>query len=296
MRRSRLREFSMEMVVGAFTFMVLMALAFFTIIFSRENIFRPNYFIQVKFSQVMGLREGDNVYWRGVSVGRIKRLEVVEDGVLITASLDVKPELHEDYRVEILPSSILGGRYLNIYEGSPEAPVLPPDTLLIGTEPVDLIEEATEVVNSLRRSLEQGGVLANLEETVNNLRAITEQIRRGEGAVGVLISDEATGENLKQIVANLREVSDRLKSGKGTLGRLLSEDETLYANINETLAALKDVSQKISRGEGTLGRLVQDKELYEEARKLLSELQAAVDDFRENTPITTFSSIFFGAF
>ena len=296
MRRSRLREMSMEMMVGAFTFMVLMALAFFTIIFSRENIFRPNYIVRVKFSNVMGLREGDNVYLRGVSVGRIKRLEVVEDGVMLTASLDVKPVLHTDYRAEILPSSILGGRYLNLYEGSPDAPLLPEGTVLEGSPPADLIEEATEVVNSIRQALEEGGVLDNLQQTVENLREITERVRKGKGVIGALVSDEEVGQDLRRIVADLREVSDRLKSGKGTLGRLLAEDDSLYTNINATAAALREIAEKVNRGEGTLGRLVQDKELYEEARKLLQELRAAVDDFRENTPITTFSSIFFGAF
>ncbi|HIE11409.1 MAG TPA: MCE family protein [Kiritimatiellae bacterium] len=296
MRRSRLREFSMEMMVGAFTFMVLMALAFFTIIFSRENIFRPNYFVRVKFSNVMGLREGDNVYLRGVSVGRIKRLEVIEDGVLLTASLDVKPVLHTDYRAEILPSSILGGRYLNLYEGTSDAPLLPEGTVLQGSPPADLIEEATEVVNSIRQALEEGGVLDNLQETVENLREITQRVREGEGVLGVLVSDRQMGEDLRRIVADLREVSGRVKAGKGMLGHLLAEDDTLYEEISATAAALREIAQKVNAGDGTLGKLVQDKELYEEARKLLSELRAAVDDFRENTPLTTFTSIFFGAF
>jgi hypothetical protein len=56
------------------------------------------------------------------------------------------------------------------------------------------------------------------------------------------------------------------------------------------------VTETISSGEGTLGKLARDDELYEEAKLLLHEIRAAVDDIREVTPITTFTSIFFGAF
>ena len=41
---------------------------------------------------------------------------------------------------------------------------------------------------------------------------------------------------------------------------------------------------------------MKDDELYEEAKLLLQEIRATVDDFRETTPITTFTSVFFGAF
>ncbi|MBN2560002.1 MAG: hypothetical protein JXQ75_03630, partial [Phycisphaerae bacterium] len=58
----------------------------------------------------------------------------------------------------------------------------------------------------------------------------------------------------------------------------------------------REVATKLNSGEGTLGKLAQDDELYEEAKRLLHELRATVDDFRETAPITTFTSIFFGAF
>ena len=105
----------MEVTVGAFMFMILLALGFFTIVLSRQNIFRPSYRMDVVFENVKGLREGDNVFLRGVSVGKIKTLQIKSDGVHISVNLEQPVELHEDYAIEILPSSVLGGRYLNIY-------------------------------------------------------------------------------------------------------------------------------------------------------------------------------------
>ena len=65
------------------------------------------------------------------------------------------------------------------------------------------------------------------------------------------------------------------------MGKLLSEDDTLYEDLSDAVASLKKVTDDISKGEGTLGKLVMDDELYQEAKLLLQEIRAAVDDLRE---------------
>ena len=48
--------------------------------------------------------------------------------------------------------------------------------------------------------------------------------------------------------------------------------------------------------EGTIAKLVNDPALYDEARKLFRSLGEAVEDAREQAPISAFSSVVFGAF
>ncbi len=78
--------------------------------------------------------------------------------------------------------------------------------------------------------------------------------------------------------------------------RLLSEDDQVYQDLAATLASFRQMSASIERGEGTIGKLLSDESLYLEFQSLLREGRAAVDDMRETSPITTFTSIFFGAF
>ncbi len=323
MKRSQLKEMSMEVVVGAFMFMILLALGFFTIILSYENILQPRYHVETRFDHVQGLRQGDNVFMRGVLVGRVKSLTVETDGVRVVATLQQPAQLREGYRVEIKPSSVLGGQYLSIYEGPLDAPKIPEDTVLRGTEPVDLMDEATSAIKAIRDSMEEGQILYNIEKTMANLSQLTEDLTEGRGTIGRLLVDETVYNNLEDITANLREVSGilergegtlgalihddtiyknladvttRLAEGKGMLGRLMSEDDALYDDIAATAASLREITEKIQHGEGTMGKLVTEDELYEEAKLLLHEIRAAIDDFRETAPITTFTSIFFGAF
>jgi phospholipid/cholesterol/gamma-HCH transport system substrate-binding protein len=330
MKKSQMREMSIEVTVGAFIFMILLALGVFTIILSQDNFFVKNYEVQVRFNEVSGLRSGDKVFLRGVDIGKISNIEIESDGVLLTATLEKDITFTEDYAIEIIPVSVLGGKRLVINPGSSAEDPLPAGTILAGTPPKDVITEATDTIAMIRKSLDDGKVLDNLSRVVADLRTVSEKISSGEGTIGKLVMDDSLYTNVNHVVSdlknvserlsngegtlgkllmdesaydelqasmsNLREISDRLAAGKGTLGRLLSEDEKMYQDLEASVANLREISDKLAGGEGTIGRLVQDDELYDELKLLLVEARAAVDDFRETSPITTFSSIFFGAF
>ena len=76
MKKDRIREISMEAMVGAFMFSVLILLATLTIVLSRESFFTKSYAINVVFDEVHGLLDGDLVTTRGVRIGRVRDLHV----------------------------------------------------------------------------------------------------------------------------------------------------------------------------------------------------------------------------
>jgi len=194
---------------------------------------------------------------------------------------------------------------------------LPLDTILRGTTPVDFIEELSETVQGIRSSLIDGGVLDNIQLTMSELRSAAEGLNSGKGTLGKLLKDEEAYDRMIAVVDNLKEITDKVNQGEGTLGRLMS-DGTLADDMEKTAANLRDItdrlnagegllgklmssamreiSERIRAGEGTLGKLATDDALFDEAKLLLQEVRAAVDDLRETAPITTFTSIFFGAF
>ena len=105
MKRSRLQQMSLEVMVGAFMMMALLALGFFTIILSQDNVFRKTYTVHVVFDYVTGLVKGDKVYVHGVNVGRVKNLGIRADGVHADLALDYDVKLREDYHISVVPSS-----------------------------------------------------------------------------------------------------------------------------------------------------------------------------------------------
>ncbi len=331
------REMTMELIVGTFMFMIFLALGYFTIILGRASLFEKKYPMEVEFVDVMGLRKDDNVVLRGMTVGKIKSLRLADGKVRVLAMLDSPVRLHSDYRILIVTTSILGGRYLEIREGTQAAPWLDASVMPQGDTPFDLMAEAASAVHEIRQSMNEGGIRTNIEMAVasvreiaakinrgegtigrlvnddsvykdvqsiaadikdvtTNLKAVTEKVAKGEGTLGKLIAEDSVYTNIQQVAANLKEISDRLNQGEGTLGKLLSKDDQVYKDIAATAESLRNLTAKIERGEGLLGRLSKDESLYDDAKKALGEVRQAVEDYRETSPVVSFTTLLFGAF
>jgi phospholipid/cholesterol/gamma-HCH transport system substrate-binding protein len=173
-----------EWIVGLFMFIILGALAYFTILLSYDNIFTKSYQLQVQFHDVTGLIRGDKVYVHGVDVGRVTELSISREGVLVDLSLKFELELREDYEISVQSASVLGGKYISIHQGSEHLPAVRTDQLLVGKSPVDFITEASDAIVAVRRALEEGGILKNLEETMINIQKLSAGLERGEGTLG----------------------------------------------------------------------------------------------------------------
>ena len=343
----REKTFVMEMTVGFFVLVMLLSLAVFSIFISKKALFRDVYPVTVHFDNVSGLRDGDSVYYRGFLIGKVDDIVIEKDrgGVEVHLALEEPIPLYADYSVRIVTASALGGKQMNIEQGTEAAGLVAEGTVLTGEPPKDLIEEAVGAIDFVRKELEEGGMIRNFSQTASNLVAITHKINEGEGTIARLLNDSSMVDDAEAVAANLREISENflgvsrnIKEGKGTVGRLLSEDETLYDDIALIAANLKDTSEKISgivsrvdegkgslgkllseddelydnllatsesvrsftdklnSGEGTLNKLITDDALYEEILSLVQEARSALDDLRETSPITTFGSLFFGAF
>ena len=425
MKGDRVKEVTMEITVGAFIFMVLLALGIFTIVISQRSIFKKTYEYDVTFSDVAGLRDGENVYSRGMQIGSVKETEFLEqgEGVRVRLELDKPVNLRDDYQVRVTDSSLLGGKQVVLDEGTNAGqPVLKEAyNSLVGEEPKDIMEEALGTVSYIRETFEESKILDNIERlteelaitaqalndgtgtvarllhddtiirnaeaSLDNLQTITTKIKEGEGLAGQLLSTESRlltsiestlgnldtistrlerGEGLagqllspestlstefedtvrklnetitkaNETVGVLHNVALKIERGEGLLGKLLTEDDgfytdlrtttanlaaasgtisglatsiqagegtigklmtddSLYNNLNETSTQLREVASQVTNGEGSLAKLINDDTLYTSATELVDEARATVDDLRETSPITTFSSIFFGAF
>ena len=323
------RQMAIEATVGTFAFLIIAVLFGLTTYLSEELLFRKYQYLEVVFESVSGLRVGDEVNARGVTIGKVKEIALAPDGVHVRARLDVPVELHEGYRVEVANGSMLGGRFLSVELGDPAAPQLALDAPLQGSASADLMDAATKTVQDIQAALNDG-VLADLkaamaqirkiteglgegdgtisrllnddqlygdiQQIVANVRTISDAIAKGEGTIGKLVMDDEVYGKLQEIAANLGDISDRLAKGEGTMGRLLSKDDQVYLDLAAAIAQVRSIAESVGRGEGSVGKLLADDGVYREVQGLLREGRAAVDDMRETSPVTTFTSIFFGAF
>ena len=325
------RELTIEVVVGVFMVMILFGLGYFTFVVSGRWWGDEPFRVEAYFEDVMGLKEGDNVVVRGMPVGKVESLTLEKNRILVLAHCRKELSVREGYRVTIVATSILGGRYMEIHEGNGK--LLDPGKVLQGTKPHDLMADAAELVNATKDGFSgTNGIIASLQETARELKEIARRVNAGEGTLGKLLSsddklykdlsesvaslkniaarlekgegtlgkllssDDQLHKDLSASVASLKNIAARLEKGEGTLGKLLSSDDKLYEDLSASVASLRNIAAGIEKGEGTIGMLIKDKKLYESLEQTVKELQAAIDDFRETSPVVTFTSIFFGAF
>ena len=329
-------------VVGFFMMALVALLAYFTIVVSGVDLLsgRGRRQVRIVFDQVGGLKEHDNVMFRGTKVGTVERISVTPSNLVVTAAVDESVVLRRSCRAAVGSLSVLGGSYLMLEEGAGE-PVDTSAETLAGESPSDWMNDVSRIAKNLRDltdRLEIGGIVTNLEAASESVKNVLARIERGEGLVGRLVSSNDTVyDDLKETIANIKSISGQLNrtnlfdnldatimnareiSEKLNRQRLFDELDGAIADFrktcqtigsaadgidlkgtagraNELLDSLNEVASRLRRGEGTLGRLTADDTLYKEVEGLVRDVRQVIDNYRDTTPISTFTSLATGAF
>ena len=272
-----------ELVVGVFMVAVLALLAYFTIVISGVDLLvgREKVPVTISFSDVGGLKERDNVVYRGMKVGTVERIALAPSNILVTAAIDREVVLRENNLITVASVSLLGGNYLTLEEGSGE-PLPLTGTVFRGVPPVDWIRDLGAIARSLNDLTSQGSlknIVTNFEAMSEDLKKVVSRIERGEGTVGRLLStDESVFKDLKDAVGGARRTFDeaaaiasRLERGEGTLGKLLSTNDTVYADIRRTMSNVAAISERVERGEGAVGQLLSTNDtVYADLKRMMA--------------------------
>lgn len=134
---------------------------------------------------------------------------------------------------------------------------------------------------SLYNGLDQ--TLGETKLTLAKVQNTIDLVNRGEGSAGKLLNDPELYNNVTSSVQQLEAISRDLRAGKGTAGKFLT-DEAIY---NESRAAIADLRVSITKlnaltddlnaGKGTIGKLLKDEEFYNEGRAAIVRLNSMTE-------------------
>jgi len=165
-------------------------------------------------------------------------------------------------------------------------------------------------------------VVANLRAGAGDLKLILADVEAGKGSIGKLVRDEELGEKLATAIEDLQGMISRASAGEGTVGRLFADDkiandleqlfaklnsgegalgalissDEMYQNLNTALEDISTIVATVRDGEGTIGKLIMNEEVYQEILAAVRLLTQSLEDYREAAPVSTFTSVLFGAF
>ncbi len=272
-----------EAIVGIFMLAVLALLVYFTVVISGVDLIhgRRKVTARVTFTDVGGLKDHDNVMYRGTKVGTVGRIELTPSNLVVFVEIDDNVVLRETCRIAVCNLSMLGGNYLLLEEG--RGAQLPLETTaFVGEKPTDWMRDISQIaknLNEVTSGAELKSIVTNLQAMTEKMRTLAERIERGEGLIGKLLSsDETLYKKIDATISDVQIITARLKNGEGTLGKLLSSDEKLYNDLATTLANANALSERLKKGEGLVGKLMKEEDpIYNNLSEALTSFRKACD-------------------
>jgi phospholipid/cholesterol/gamma-HCH transport system substrate-binding protein len=207
-----------------------------------------------RFTDVTSLNPGDDVRIRGVRVGQVDALSVVDQNLaLVTFSVDRSKLLPADVTATIKYRNMVGQRYIALDRGKKlSADLLPAN----GEIPLDRTHPAldlTDLFNGFKPLFQ-----ALSPEDVNDLSGEIVQVLQGEGGTvdsllshtGSLTStlaqrDKVIGQvidNLNSVLTNINDQGDALSTLVGTLQQLVSGLAGDRAAIGDAIQGMADLT------------------------------------------------------
>ncbi len=310
---------SSEMWVGIFVVVGIVLLILMTVKIEKFQIGKEvGYLLNIYFDSASGLDRNSPVRVAGVRVGNVEKIALEQGKAKVAFHLPSNVILYKDAKAYLKSEGFLGEKYVEIFPGTVGTPKVEPNGVVEqGAPPVD-VEQFLSKVSTIRDDIKDitkplgdvlkavdtkkvEGVIDNFnkfsgqltglardsKETVqkakdafSRMEEIGDRMKRGEGTLGKLITDETIYQDAKKTVETLKNVSEKIEQGEGTLGKII-KDDSLYQEAKKTVETLKNVSEKIEQGEGTLGKLIKDESLYQEVKETVQSAKETMGSAKE---------------
>lgn len=167
------------------SFALLLALLFAA---GKSQLFKETYRVQIFFKFISGLAKNAPVHFAGHEVGRVTDIRLSdkkEAQVIVTATILKEARLRKDSQAFVDLLGFMGEKFLELTPGSAEAPLLPANESLRGTDPVAL-----------------GETIVSLQNLIQNLN---QAVGENRGDLSVIFDNlNASSENLKEMTRDLK--------------------------------------------------------------------------------------------
>jgi phospholipid/cholesterol/gamma-HCH transport system substrate-binding protein len=276
--------------VGVFTVIVILVSWWGIKWLGGQNIFLTNNSYYVYFDDVTGLQESSRVKMRGVEVGNVRSITLMEDKVKVEIAIEADYEdmIPDNSIAEIASAGLMGGMEIYIIQGDSETSMpdggtfegrVRPDMLGSladkGGELLDGLNVTVENLNTLLEANSEniGKLVANLESVTASIdEMLTASSDEIEGALGDLHSFTTM---LSESSADIQAMITNLESFSGDLA-----DADIVEKLNTTVESLNGVLSTIENAEGSVGKLLNDTELYDSLTTASDNLGLLLEDVK----------------
>lgn len=305
--------------LGTFVFLgfILLVIALFYI-GNRNSFTGSNIKIKVRFSNINGLQEGNNVLFSGINAGTVKSIKLLNSKtieVTMVMKKDIANQIPINSKITIGTDGLMGNKLLNITPSETSGAMVKDGDYLIAEKTADI----DQVLTSLLRSTE------NIQVISSALKNVSLRVEQSE--VLSLIEKKELSQNLQQSMSNIRmttqntqkltltlqKIVEDIHSGKGAAGLLLSNKafaddlQTTIKNLKETSMAINETSVQLKltstslntnlqQGKGLLPVLLRDSLLSQKINASLENIEKSTYNFNLNMEALKHNFLFKGYF
>ncbi|MGO4444292.1 virulence factor Mce family protein [Mycobacterium sp. 2YAF39] len=271
--------------LGAFSLVLLLFTAIIIVVFGQMRFDRTTGYSAV-FSNASGLRAGQFVRASGVEVGKVSKVELINNGSLVRIDFEVDRSLplFDGTTASIRYLNLIGDRYMELKRGESNTrlpgggtipiertePALDLDALIGGFRPVFRSLDPDKV-NTIAQSIitifqGQGGTINDiLDQTASLTSALADR-------------DQAIGE----VIKNLNTVLDTTVKHQQQFDETVQNFQTLITGLNDRRDPIASSVADISDAAGTIADLLADnRPLLQSTVGHLETLQQPLVDQRD---------------
>ncbi|MFZ1290036.1 MAG: MlaD family protein [Melioribacteraceae bacterium] len=273
-----------ELKVGITIFFALILLILIFGWARNYSLSSQNMQLFVKFNTVAGLEIGDLVSVNGVRKGYVESIESEVNSALVRINFTENPNLKEDATFSIMMLDLMGGKKIEIINGTSQTNVDFEKTYLgkfsgdistvmatlnsVEDDLISVIKDLKTSLNFINKNFSNDEFKSDLQTSVSNLQSLTtnlnELLIKNQNDISQIINNTKvlTSETKNIIFENKVLVNDMLKLSSKTLHNA----DSLIQNINI-------IANETVKGKNNIGKILYDENLFNDVKESLEQLK-----------------------
>jgi phospholipid/cholesterol/gamma-HCH transport system substrate-binding protein len=239
-------------LVGLALFMIVaMAATWLVYVTLRRDVAGPTVPYAAMFSDVFGLREGDDVRMAGVRVGRVEKMELQGDLAKVSFVVQNDQQLLGTTVASVTYQNIVGQRYLGLSLGTIGQPVKLPAGSVIPVERTDPSFDVGRLLNGYEPLFS----LLNPRDADNLTKGVIQSLQGDDASITALIdqisrlteSFAGRDQELGEVITDLNKVVDNLARHNNDLDQVITQVRDMVSTLNARRPELVSSAGSIAR-------------------------------------------------
>lgn len=285
----------------------------------NQHLMGSHFSLRTHFSNVGGLRTGNNVRYAGIEVGTVKSIEIINDTtveVTMMIGRKMKTVIRKNALASLGADGLMGNKVVNIVPVEATAEFAQEGDLLRSQRSV----EFDEILRTLSGTGENINIISeNLKETVfkiNNSRGMWKLLTDTNLAINLTRAShnlEKATLNAQTMTRDVREIIADVKSGKGPAGTIL-RDTAMASSLKLSVDQLQEIAKtasilavdldsvitridrEVEEGPGSVNLVLKDTAVSGNIRRTLANVEKGSASFNENLEAMKHNFLFRGYF